>query len=216
MSESTQTMSTEDSNTADQDNAPERHAAKRVFATEFNEATFEFRESESEKATKYTLLPTGGRANRVTLVGVLKDISEGEYNNGDPYIRASVHDGTENFYLQATAYQQDALMTLRDIETPTLVSVTGKPRHWQDEDRVDVRPNVISEVDAETRRRWIRETAHHTLDRLERFEANVDDPDKSTRTGLDIFQVQERYSINNRKYLEDIQRVVSQILHLEQ
>jgi len=40
-------------------NAPTREVARRVFASEFNDAEFTFKESDDERAPLYALLPTG-------------------------------------------------------------------------------------------------------------------------------------------------------------
>ncbi|EMA47821.1 hypothetical protein C450_20921 [Halococcus salifodinae DSM 8989] len=45
-----------------------REVARRVFAREFNDATYMFKESDDELAPNYTLLPTGERANRLSLI----------------------------------------------------------------------------------------------------------------------------------------------------
>jgi hypothetical protein len=50
---------------------PTREVARRVFASEFNDAAYTFKESDDERAPVYLLLPTGERANRVFLVGTL-------------------------------------------------------------------------------------------------------------------------------------------------
>ncbi|KPN29615.1 hypothetical protein SY89_00329 [Halolamina pelagica] len=42
-------------------NAPMREVARRAFATEFNDASHTFKESDDERAPAYQLLPTGRR-----------------------------------------------------------------------------------------------------------------------------------------------------------
>ena len=48
---------------------PSREVARRVFAAEYNDASYTFKESDDERAPLYLLLPTGERANRVFVVG---------------------------------------------------------------------------------------------------------------------------------------------------
>jgi RPA family protein len=38
---------------------PTREVARRVFAREFNDATYTFKESDDERAPNFSLLPTG-------------------------------------------------------------------------------------------------------------------------------------------------------------
>jgi RPA family protein len=153
--------------------APTREVARRVFADEFNDATHTFKESDEERAPVYVLLPTGARANRIFVVGTLtetEDVGEdSEYwqgrvvdPNGDP------------FFVYAGQYQPDAASMLRELEPPAYVAITGKPRTYETDDgnvNVSVRPESITRVDADTRDRWVVETAAQTLDRIEAFDA---------------------------------------------
>ncbi|PSQ18987.1 DNA-binding protein [Halobacteriales archaeon QS_9_67_17] len=146
---------------------PTREVARRVFAEEFNDAGYTFKESDDERAPVYALLPSGARANRVFVVGTLtetEDIGEdSEYWRGP----------TGTFFTYAGQYQPEAANALRDLEPPAYVSVVGKPRTFETDDgsvNVSVRPESISVVDADTRDRWVVETAERTLDRIETFE----------------------------------------------
>ena len=150
---------------------PSREVARRVFAREFNDASYTFKESDDERAPVYLLLPTGERANRIFLVGTLtetEDVGEdSEYwqgrvvdPNGDP------------FFVYAGQYQPEAASMLRELEPPAYVAITGKPRTYETDDgdvNVSVRPESITLVDAATRDRWVVETAERTLERIERF-----------------------------------------------
>ena len=157
--------------------APTREVARRVFAREFNDATYTFKESDDDRAPVYALLPTGERANRIFVVGTLtetEDIGEdSEYWQGrvvDP------NGGT--FFTYAGQYQPDAASMLRDLEPPAYVAVVGKPRTYETDDgevNVSVRPESISKVDENTRDRWVVEAAEKTLDRIERFQAASED-----------------------------------------
>ena len=150
---------------------PSREVARRVFASEFNESSHTFKESEDERAPVYLLLPTGERANRVFLVGTLTEKEDvGEDNE---YWRGRIVDPTGTFFVYAGQYQPEATSTLRDLEPPAYVSVVGKPRTYETDDgsvNVSVRPESITRVDAATRDRWVVETADRTLDRIEAFE----------------------------------------------
>ena len=155
--------------------APTRETARRVFATEFNDATYTFKESDDDRAPVYALLPTGERANRVFFVGTLTE-TEDVGDDGE-YWRGRVVDPTGTFFVYAGQYQPDAAGFLRDAEPPVYVAVVGKPRTFETDDgevNVSVRPESITEVDAATRDRWVVETAEQTLDRVAAFEDDDD------------------------------------------
>ena len=152
-------------------NAPTREVARRVFADEFNDAQFTFKESDDERAPLYALLPTGERANRVFVVGTLTETED--IGEDSEYWRGRVVDPTDTFFVYAGQYQPDAASALRDAETPQYVAVVGKPRTFETDDgsvNVSLRPESITNVDEATRDRWVVETAERTLERLEAFD----------------------------------------------
>ena len=167
---------------------PTREVARRVFADEFNDARYTFKESDDERAPVYVLLPTGERANRVFIVGTLtetEDVGEdSEYWQGrvvDP------NGGT--FYMYAGQYQPDAASVLRDAEPPAYVSVVGKPRTYETDDgevNVSVRPESITEVTEATRDRWVVETAERTIERIGRFEDETNEYGRMAREEYDL------------------------------
>jgi RPA family protein len=151
---------------------PTREVARRVFAREFNDASFTFKESDDERAPVYLLLPTGQRANRVFVVGTLtetEDVGEdSEYWQG-----RIVDPNGDTFFTYAGQYQPDAASALRELEPPAYVSVVGKPRTFETDDgevNVSVRPESITEVTEAERDRWVVETAERTLDRVQAVE----------------------------------------------
>ena len=153
-----------------------REVAKRLFAREFNVATYTFKESEDELAPNYTLLPTGDRVNRLFFAGTLTETND--VGSDSEYWQGRVVDPTGTFYIYAGQYQPEAASTLRQIETPTYVTVVGKPRSYETDDgetNVAVRPESISEVDEPTRDRWVIETAEQTIERLEAFDEEIND-----------------------------------------
>lgn len=157
--------------------APTREVARRVFAREFNDATYTFKESDDDRAPVYVLLPTGERANRVFVVGTLtetEDVGEdSEYWQG-----RIVDPNGDTFYVYAGQYQPDAAAALRDLEPPAYVAVVGKPRTFETDDgevNVSIRPESISEVSEVVRNRWVVETAERTLDRLRALDDEMDE-----------------------------------------
>jgi RPA family protein len=153
-----------------------REVAKRLFASEFNDATYTFKESEDELAPNYTLLPTGDRVNRLFFAGTLTETND--VGSDSEYWQGRVVDPTGTFYIYAGQYQPEAASTLRQIETPTYVTVVGKPRSYETDDgttNVAVRPESITQVDEPTRDRWVVETADQTIERLQAFDAETND-----------------------------------------
>ncbi len=157
--------------------APTREVARRVFADEFNDASYTFKESDDERAPVYVLLPTGERANRVFVVGTLTETED--VGEDSEYWQGRVVDPNgDTFFMYAGQYQPDAASMLRELEPPAYVAVVGKPRTYETDDgevNVSVRPESISTVDEATRDRWVVETAERTLDRIGRFEAEEND-----------------------------------------
>ena len=150
---------------------PTREVAQRVFAAEFNDASYTFKESDDERAPVYALLPTGEQANRVFFVGTLTETDDvGEDNE---YWQGRIVDPTGTFFVYAGQYQPEAASTLRELEPPAYVAVVGKPRTYETDDgsiTVSVRPESITTVDAATRDRWVAETAERTLGRIDAFD----------------------------------------------
>jgi RPA family protein len=146
--------------------AGQREVAYRIFAAEFETADYDYSESDEERAPNYVITPTGARANRLFIVGVLTEIEQ----VSEDVLRARVVDPTGAFVLYAGQYQPDEQAFLERADSPAFVAVTGKARTFQpeDSDRVftSVRPESISEIDAETRDRWTVQTAEQTIDRI--------------------------------------------------
>ena len=148
--------------------APTREVARRVFAREFNDASYTFKESDDERAPVYSLLPTGERANRILAVGTLTETED--VGEDLEYWRGRVVDPTGTFFVYAGQYQPDAANVLREVETPNYVAVVGKPRTYETDEgdvNVAIRPESITIVDSATRDRWVTETAQRTIERIE-------------------------------------------------
>ncbi|WP_336038130.1 hypothetical protein [Halobacterium yunchengense] len=143
-----------------------REVAYRLFAAEFEDADYSYAESDEERAPNYVVTPTGARVNRVFVVGVLTEVAQ----VSEDVVRARVVDPTGAFVVYAGQYQPEALAALESAETPSFVAVTGKARTFQPDDSevvyTSIRPEAVSEVDAETRDRWVVSTAEQTVDRV--------------------------------------------------
>ncbi|WP_135534899.1 RPA family protein [Halostella pelagica] len=187
--------------------APTREVARRTFASEFNDASYTFKESDDERAPNYALLPTGERANRVFVVGTVTE--KEDVGEDSEYWRGRVVDPTGTFFMYAGQYQPDAASVLRDLEPPEYVAVVGKPRTYETDDgtvNVSVRPESISIVDAATRDRWVVETADRTLDRLERFEAGETSEESPDPSGVYEYveMAREQYDLPVENYRRDL------------
>lgn len=150
---------------------PTREVARRAFAAEFNDASYTFKESDDDRAPVYSLLPTGESANRVFVVGTLTETED--VGEDSEYWRGRIVDPTGTFFTYAGQYQPEAASALREAETPAYVSVVGKPRTYETDEgdvNVSLRPESITVVDADTRDRWVVETAERTIERIESFD----------------------------------------------
>jgi RPA family protein len=158
------------------DSVPTREVAHRVFAGEFNDASYTFKESDDDRAPVYLLLPTGEQANRIFFVGTLTETDDVGQDN--EYWQGRIVDPTGTFFVYAGQYQPEAASMLRELESPAYVAVVGKPRTYETDDgdvAVSVRPESITTVDAATRDRWVSETAERTLDRIDGFDEETNE-----------------------------------------
>ena len=182
---------------------PTREVARRVFATEFNDAGYTFKESDDERAPVYLLLPTGESANRVFFVGTLTE--KEDVGEDSEYWRGRIVDPTGTFFVYAGQYQPEAASKLRDLEPPAYVAVVGKPRTYETDDgtvRVSVRPESITEVDAAVRDRWVAETAERTLARVAAFD---DEGNEYARMAREEYELDpETYEAAALSALEDL------------
>ncbi|MFC7136457.1 RPA family protein [Halobaculum litoreum] len=151
-----------------------REVAHRIFAAEFDDADFEYSESDEERAPNYVVTPTGLRANRLFTVGVLTEVE----SVNEQTLRGRVVDPTGAFVTYAGQYQPDEMAFLDRTTPPAFVSLAGKARTFQPEDSdlvyTSVRPESFAVVDAETRDRWTVSAAEATLRRVALFAAALE------------------------------------------
>jgi hypothetical protein len=151
-----------------------REVAHRLFAAEFDDASLSYSESDEERAPNYVVTPTGARVNRLFAVGVLTAVEA----VNEETLRARIADPTGAFVSYAGQYQPDEMAFLDRTTPPAFLALTGKARTFEpeDSDRVftSVRPESINEVDADTRDRWVVETARATLQRVRVFRDALD------------------------------------------
>ncbi|WP_049922381.1 RPA family protein [Halopiger djelfimassiliensis] len=198
-----------------------REVARRVFASEFNDSTYTFKESDDERAPNYALLPTGDRANRVFIVGTLTETED--VGEDSEYWRGRVVDPTGTFFVYAGQYQPEAASVLRDTEPPAYVAIVGKPRTYETDDgtvNVSVRPESIAVVDEDTRDRWVVETAERTLERIEAFdewEAEQEAPESGSTAPTNEYaqMARERYDSPVENYRRDVIQALESLDDLE-
>jgi RPA family protein len=155
-------MSTNENNSR-----PSREPARRVFAEEYNQASFQFKEGSSDQSPKFVLLPSGEKANRVMFIGTLTDK---EQLNGDNNWRGQVSDPTGTFYVYAGQYQPEAAAALSQLEAPEYVAVIGKPETFTNDDGetyVSVRAEQVVAIDESSRHNWVADAAERTMDRYQ-------------------------------------------------
>ncbi len=208
-----ETMSTA-SNTPDTSTEDmQRHPAVRVFASEFIDAEYFFKTEDSDRAPKYTLLPSGRRVNRVLVVGALTDVEEYDGDNGG-FVNARVHDGDNYFYVSASRYQPDEATVLRKLDTPSHVAIVGKPNHWETSDgehRIEITPEEVVQVSAEDRYEWVLETAAATRDRVKQFHATTEQEIDAGTAPADVAKAREQYDIDPSRYLDNAEAVLNAI-----
>ncbi|MBU4189425.1 MAG: hypothetical protein KJ886_00310, partial [Candidatus Thermoplasmatota archaeon] len=123
-----------------------RETAWRVFAEEFNNATYEIKGG--EKQASYVVTPLGAKISRLFIVGVLTE----KETVGENMLRARISDPTGVFTVYAGQYQPLAAQKLTEIEPPAFVAVIGKSKTYSPEENVvytSVRPEIVKEVDAD-------------------------------------------------------------------
>ena len=143
-----------------------RELAWRIFASEYNDSTLEIKGT-GEKMPSHIITPLGGKVNRLFVVGVLTDVEN--VSEGGEFVRAHISDPTGVFTLYSGQFQQEATDQLLNIDAPAFVAVVGKIRTYTPDDGemyVSIRPEIIREVNADTRARWILETCMQTKQRI--------------------------------------------------
>lgn len=179
----------------------EREVAKRIFAQEYNESNLTFKESDDQYAPLYLLTPTGARCNRVFITGTLTE--KEDIGESAEHWRARVADPTGVFTIYAGQYQPEAAQMLSLIEPPQFIAVVGKTNTYDTGEGIitSIRPESIQVIDAETRDRWIIETAKHTLERIAAL--GNDDPD--------VTKAKEHYSPDLEQYKQMVLQALKSI-----
>ena len=136
--------------------------AERVFARDFAAARYTADSGDGRNGS-YVVTPTGAWCRRLFIVGALTE----RRGSGD-IVQARVADPTGTFRVSTDWQSPDAGETLRHIEPPAFVAVTGRAT------LIGSGPRAYATVDAEAlcvvnrtvRDLWVQKTAGATLDRL--------------------------------------------------
>lgn len=184
----------------------ERNQAVRLLSAELQKADYHFQEEDKERAPKYLLLPSGGKANRVMMGGTLMEVEDTSSDGNNPYWRARVNDGAGDFLAYAGQYEPDAASKFQQIANddsmpPAFVLMVGKTSEYRPEDEeneviVSLRPKKVSIVDQNQRNNWLRETVEHTIERLEETE------------GSDVRRAEEHYGSRTKLFRDDLLEVL--------
>ncbi|MEA3198984.1 MAG: uncharacterized protein QOE90_412 [Thermoplasmata archaeon] len=145
----------------------QREVAHRVFAAEFNQSKFSYKES-GDRSPTFVVSPYGAKVNRLFLVGVLTSV-ETSGATGTNY-RGQIVDPTGLVTIWAGQYEPEAMAQLAEIHPPAVVAVVGKGRTREPEPGVtyvSIRPESIHQVDKADRDAWILDTARQSLQRLD-------------------------------------------------
>lgn len=161
-----------------QSNYQARNPARRVFAWEYKDATYEERRGDGDRAPRCLLLPTGEWAHRVFIVGTLAEIVDDPDN--EDYIHGEVNDPTGRFHIDAGQYQLDAIAKMRQLDTPEMVAITGKTRQFEADSGVNTKVSVsnITPIPEALYDRWVADAALRTMERLEAFADDDNEPAK--------------------------------------
>jgi hypothetical protein len=170
-----------------------REPARRAFAFELRETRLQFRDGDTEMSPTYVMLPTGQRCNRLFFCGELTQ----KEKRGDnaPFYTGRVREPTGQFFVNAGSYQPEAMQQLAKIEPGSFVAVVGKPNVRETPDGavfVSVRIESIVEVDTDTYRMWVDDTAEKTLERLETFGTTEDSRKAQEFYSMDLASVKDR------------------------
>lgn len=150
-----------------------RNPARRVFAWEYKDATYEEKRGDDEWSPNMVLLPTGEWAHRVFLVGSLVEVVDSP--DRDNYIRGELRDPTGRFTIDAGEFQEKAMANMRRLEPPEFVAVTGKAVTFSGDNGPvsKVRVENVTDIPEALYDSWVEEAAIKTADRLANF-GNVD------------------------------------------
>lgn len=156
-----------------------REIAHRIFAEELRKTKFSAKFSTDEKAPEFIITPTGAKASRLLITGILTNREKKQLKNGNNMYNLKVHDLTGDFYCSVGNFQPEAMVQISGIQkTPEFVTIIGKPNLYTNPDTGKIYTNVRVEdiviTDKETRNIWVLDTAKATMNRIQHMESDTD------------------------------------------
>ncbi|WNY29053.1 hypothetical protein MmiEs2_12670 [Methanimicrococcus stummii] len=188
-----------------------REIAVRMFAKELKDSDLVYREEEEQYAPQYVLTPTGAKANRILISGVLTEVEN--IGTGAEYYRARISDPTGTFTVYAGQYQAEAARFLSEAQTPSFVTIVGKVTSFKTDDGntiLSIRPEYIQNSDEKDRNIWTLETAEKTYERIVAVEA-AGAAEPETETNENIKNAIEHYMPEFSEYRKMIVQALDAI-----
>lgn len=197
----------DDSDTDSSSQSFERNPGILVTSREFSATTEAFKESDDDRAPIYASLPSGVRANRFLMAGLVTRI-ERRSNDGDAWVRATIRDAVGNIYISAGQYQPDVKNYLlgliddeqaeegfdkkkdetyeyqEDVYEPVILLAKPNTYEGTDEDgaevtKVGLRPESIQSIDPEDMQQQWADIAATTAERAFQYAQAASDGELS-------------------------------------
>jgi len=153
-----------------------RQSAIRIFAQEYSESSL-IERGVGEFAPLFVITKLGAKVNRCLVCGGLESLERRDGDSGAFY-RGRVRDPSGTHFFDIAPFQPElhpaAEELLARFETgdSILVSIVGRAKHTESEEGgifTSIRAEIFTEVNQETYRSWMVETADSTLRRLDAY-----------------------------------------------
>ena len=153
-----------------------RQSAIRIFAQEYSESSL-IERGVGEFAPLFVITKLGAKINRCLVCGGLESLERRDGDSGAFY-RGRVRDPSGTHFFDIAPFQPElhpaAEELLARFETgdSVLVSIVGRAKHTESEEGgifTSIRAEIFTEVDQETYRSWMVDTAESTLRRLDAY-----------------------------------------------
>lgn len=158
-----------------------RNPAKRVFAAELRDIRKTFKSGNDVKSPSFALLPTGERANRVLVCGILMNRTNSDKGT---WVRANVMDITGTFSVSASGdFQPETKrqLTRIDITKLTYVAIVGAPKLFRPSEdatpTVSVDARQIYTITNAVYSQWVQDAAQATIDRVKVLTSDAETED---------------------------------------
>lgn len=197
-----------------------------VTSREISETKHAFKESDEERSPIFASLPSGVRANRFLMAGLVTRV-EIRDNDGDAWVKAVIRDAVGNIYLSAGQYQPDVKNYLLGLVDDDQIQeandgggtyefqediyehvlVVAKPNAYTYEDdetgeeveNVSLRPESVQSIDpADMQQQWA-DIAVATAERSFQFAQALSDGDLDD----DQARAQANYGLDTLTYVTE-------------